>query len=90
MDLKKKSKPINFACLVIIGLVVLLCFAASNANAQKRKFLSVGTAPPGGAFFVVGGAIAQVVSQHTGAMNWEVSAGSDQRYAGKYSASCQT
>ncbi len=74
MDLKKKSKPINFACLVIIGLIVSLSFATSNATGQKRKFLSVGTAPPGGAFFVVGGAIAQVVSQHTGTMNWEVSA----------------
>ena len=51
MNLMKKSKRINWNHLVIIGVVVLLSFAASNANAQKRKFLSVGTAPPGGAFF---------------------------------------
>lgn len=38
---------------------------------QTDKFLSVGTAPPGGAFFVVGGAIAQVVNDHAA---WEVSA----------------
>ena len=74
MDLKTKIKRINLTCLVIIGLIIALSFATSNANAQKRKFLSVGTAPPGGAFFVVGGAIAQVVSNHTGDMNWEVSA----------------
>ena len=74
MDLTKKRKRINWNCLVIIGLIVSLSFAIPNANAQKRKFLSVGTAPPGGAFFVVGGAIAQVVSNHTGDMNWEVSA----------------
>ena len=74
MNLTKTSKRINCTCLVIIGLIASLSFATSNANAQKRKFLSVGTAPPGGAFFVVGGAIAQVVSNHTGDMNWEVSA----------------
>jgi TRAP transporter TAXI family solute receptor len=74
MNLRKKSKRINLTCLVIIGLIVSLSLATSNANAQKRQFLSVGTAPPGGAFFVVGGAIAQVVSTHTGDLNWEVSA----------------
>ena len=74
MNLIRKSKRINLTCLVIIGLIASLSFAASNASAQKRQFLSVGTAPPGGAFFVVGGAIAQVVSNHTGDMNWEVSA----------------
>lgn len=74
MNFRKKSTRIKWNYLVIIGLIVSLSFAASNASGQKRKFLSVGTAPPGGAFFVVGGAIAQVVSQHTGDMNWEVSA----------------
>ena len=74
MNFRKKSKRINLICLVIIGLIVPLGLVTSNANAQKRKFLSVGTAPPGGAFFVVGGAIAQVVSNHTEDMNWEVSA----------------
>ena len=74
MNSNKKSKRINFTCLVIIGLIVSLSFATSDATAQKRQFLSVGTAPPGGAFFVVGGAIAQVVSNHTDDLNWEVSA----------------
>ena len=74
MNLRKKSKRISCICLVIIGFVALLSFAIPDANAQKRKFLSVGTAPPGGAFFVVGGAIAQVISNHTDNMNWEVSA----------------
>ena len=74
MNLTKKSKRINCTCLVIIGLIVSLSFTTPNASAQKRQFLSVGTAPPGGAFFVVGGAIAQVVSNHTGDLNWEVSA----------------
>ena len=50
MDLTKKSKRINLTCLVIIGLIVSLSFSISSATAQKRQFLSVGTAPPGGAF----------------------------------------
>lgn len=40
----------------------------------ERRFLSVGTAPPGGAFFVVGGAIAQVVGAHTAEAGWQVTA----------------
>ena len=74
MNFRKKTKRINLTCLVIIGLIASLGLIISNASAQKRQFLSVGTAPPGGAFFVVGGAIAQVVSNHTRDLNWEVSA----------------
>ena len=43
-----------------------------QAGKAARQFLSVGTAPPGGAFFVVGGAISQVVNDHATA--WRVSA----------------
>ena len=74
MNSIKKNKRTKWNYPVIVGLIVSLSFAISNANGQKRQFLSVGTAPPGGAFFVVGGAIAQVVSNHTGDLNWEVSA----------------
>ncbi len=56
-------------------LKTLLIFASALfigcGAPQTDKFLSVGTAPPGGAFFVVGGAIAQVVNDHA---TWEVSA----------------
>ena len=44
----------------------------AGKSASGRQFLSVGTAPPGGAFFVVGGAIAQVVNENETA--WDVSA----------------
>ncbi len=46
----------------------------AEKSASDRQFLSVGTAPPGGAFFVVGGAIAQVVNDHRGDLSWDVSA----------------
>ena len=67
-------------CIVIPIIAIFLCcdfLTAKNALAEKtgkRQFFSVGTAPPGGAFFVVGGAIAQVVSDNVGDLNWEVAA----------------
>ncbi len=57
----------NFKTPFIFAIVLFLGCGAP----QTDKFLSVGTAPPGGAFFVVGGAIAQVVNDHAA---WEVSA----------------
>ena len=68
---------IGFASVVFATLLCFHFFAVTDvlANKQgKRQFLSIGTAPPGGAFFVVGGAIAQVVSQNVGDFNWEVAA----------------
>lgn len=56
--------------LVIAGLLAVL----KSAPAEKSQFLSVGTAPPGGAFFVVGSAIAQVVSANQSDRLWTVSA----------------
>ncbi|MDE2954002.1 MAG: hypothetical protein OXR71_05720, partial [Gemmatimonadota bacterium] len=63
MQHKAFRAVIIFAVAMFIG-----CGAPQD---REDKFLSVGTAPPGGAFFVVGGAIAQVVNDH---MPWEVSA----------------
>ena len=57
----------NFKTPFIFAIALFLGCGAP----QTDKFLSVGTAPPGGAFFVVGGAIAQVVNDHAA---WEVSA----------------
>ena len=67
----------GFASLVIAIFLCFNLFTATSAWANKqgkRQFLSIGTAPPGGAFFVVGGAIAQVVSENVGDLNWEVAA----------------
>lgn len=47
---------------------------SSPEGSGKKQFLSVGTAPPGGAFFVVGGAIAEVLNAHSGDANWVVTA----------------
>lgn len=77
-------RPYRFPVLIVC-LISLLLFAAcgqqgtdagatSKNEKPQRRFLSIGTAPPGGAFFVVGGAIAQTASEAEGNANWEVSA----------------
>lgn len=47
---------------------------ASRPGGSERRFLSVGTAPPGGAFFVVGSAIAEVVGSYPPADRWQITA----------------
>ncbi|MBI1928359.1 TAXI family TRAP transporter solute-binding subunit [Candidatus Poribacteria bacterium] len=84
MNSIEKSKRLNWKHLQIyflmLGLFAALGCEKSKESAntaqktEKRQFLSVGTAPPGGAFFVVGGAIAQVVSENAGEYSWTVSA----------------
>ncbi len=69
MNYAKKWRCLR-VMLVIAGLLAVL----TSVSAEKRQFLSVGTAPPGGAFFVVGSAIAQVVSENPGDRRWIVSA----------------
>ncbi len=60
---------------------MLACLAAAcggpgpkGDGGSERRFLSVGTAPPGGAFFVVGGAISEVLQAHPGSIDWQVTA----------------
>jgi len=45
-----------------------------NDSSSKRRYISVGTAPAGGAFFVVGSAIAEVVAGNAPEAGWEVTA----------------
>jgi TRAP transporter TAXI family solute receptor len=53
----------------------LLCIvAACSGGSSERTFVSVGTAPPGGAFFVVGSALAEVLAGATTDRGWQVTA----------------
>jgi TRAP transporter TAXI family solute receptor len=45
----------------------------SSAPSGKRQFINIGTAPTGGAFFMVGNAVADVVGASKGENNWVVS-----------------
>ncbi len=68
--------------LCLINLVLPLALIPScvpgaeqlAGDSAKPRFLSIGTAPPGGAFFVVGGAIGEVLNENRGDSNWEVTA----------------
>ena len=67
-----------------LGLSVLLVCAAcasgedaasaDGAKSAERRFMSVGTAPAGGAFFIVGSAIADVLDSNAGDHGWSVNA----------------
>jgi hypothetical protein len=71
---------IQLALVVCLCAVVAGCSRQSSTEAEpsakpgKTQFLSIGTAPPGGAFFVVGGAISEVLNAHKETGNWNVTA----------------
>lgn len=62
------------AILTLSSLVMASCGPTDKAEegAVSRQFLSLGTAPPGGAFFVVGGALSEVLQAHPGSGSWQV------------------
>lgn len=62
--------------IVGICLTLTACGGGDEAGAPspERRFLSIGTAPPGGAFFVVGGALAEVLNEFGGEYGWQVTA----------------
>jgi TRAP transporter TAXI family solute receptor len=67
---------VSAACLATLLLVLVACGGGDpGAEAPpKARFLSVGTAPPGGAFFVVGGALAEVLNAASQETGWQVTA----------------
>ncbi len=71
--------------LAALCATVLICATACSgdgsgaapegeAKSVSSRFLSIGTAPPGGAFFVVGGALSEVLNAHPGEMGWQITA----------------
>lgn len=52
--------------------VTLLAAALACGGGGERTFINVGTAPAGGAFFVVGTALAEVLAAASGDRNWQV------------------
>ncbi|MBG87375.1 MAG: hypothetical protein CMO80_10800 [Verrucomicrobiales bacterium] len=81
----KKLTKRDFLATSALGSAALLagCGGGNDAgttpgkpatSAGGRQFITVGTAPVGGVFFVVGGAISDVISANKGENNWTVSA----------------
>lgn len=60
--------------LAVALLAGALVSACGGPQSSGRRFLSIGTAPPGGAFFVVGGALAEVLNEKGAERGWDVSA----------------
>lgn len=65
-------------CTLLALVLVLATGCEKSADVGEgeekglgRAFLSIGTAPPGGAFFVVGGAIGEVLNEFKGENRWE-------------------
>jgi len=46
----------------------------TEVGSPAKRFISIGTAPPGGAFFVVGSAVGEVLNANRGDRGWEVTA----------------
>lgn len=65
-----------WAILALCSLALAACGSKDEEGptGSDRRFLSVGTAPPGGAFFVVGGALSEVLQSHPGTYAWQVTA----------------
>ncbi len=52
------------SALLLLLALTAACGGEPGAEAPERRFLSLGTAPPGGAFFVVGSALAEVLQSY--------------------------
>ncbi len=63
-----------FACLAIALMVVTLGCDATGGKDSGRKFITIGTAPGGGAFAQVGNAIANTLDANKGDLDWSVTA----------------
>ena len=71
MGLTDRLTRITSGVVLIAGAVLFI--SGCDAGGQ-RAFLSMGTAPIGGAFPVVGGAISEVLNANRGANNWKLQA----------------
>ncbi len=68
----------TLGCFLTVGLAALLCSGCGGSNDSgggggERKFLTIGTAPVGGAFATVGSALSEVLNDHKGNNNWRCS-----------------
>lgn len=75
------ARCFNTPFLLLIPLAIFVgCSSSSSSSsstgepAKRKQFLSMGTAPVGGAFPVVGGAIAEVLNAHKDTIDWKVQA----------------
>lgn len=56
------------------AVTLIAASLACGGGGTERTFINVGTAPPGGAFFVVGTALTEVLGAASGERQWQVTA----------------
>ena len=77
---KSKINKINsLFCVAVLSVVIAGCNSGDSegtdtAATGKRQFITLGTAPPAGAFNPVGSAIATTLNENKGDQNWKVQA----------------
>ena len=72
-------RQVGFLVALMLGILAASCGGGGGGDesvdqAPSRVFLSLGTAPPGGAFFVVGSALAEVMNEFGGGLGWNTTA----------------
>ena len=69
------NKARVLVCLLLVSTLLVACSGGGGDPAgPARQFISIGTAPIGGVFYTVGGAVADVLTQVTSDLNWRFSA----------------
>jgi len=63
-------------CLALATSLVAACGSSESAEdpQAKRRFISIGTAPVVGGFYLMGGALAEVLNANQGPIHWQVTA----------------
>lgn len=65
--------PSRLPALVLLAFALpALAACAPQGEPGARRFLTLGSAPPGGAFFVVGGALAEVLNELRAETGWRM------------------
>ena len=73
-------RPQNQRLSVVVALLLLILVGCQppseegGSSSGQRRFLSIGTAPPGGAFFPIGGALSEVLNTYSGEGSWQFTA----------------
>lgn len=70
----RRAIPLTVLLLALLAFADCSTDGPTDGTSSRARFLSLGTAPPGGAFFVVGGAIGEVLNENRGDHDWEVTA----------------
>ncbi len=72
--MKVITSYITILCIILTLSLTIGCDNKDKEKKTKKSFISIGTAPSGGAFYQVGSAIAGVVENNIKDLDWQVTA----------------